>query len=36
MILKHVKIVDYFRNKMATKGILFSQEKYSSIETKKQ
>ena len=33
---KRVKIFEYFRNKVAPKGILFSQETHSSVETEKQ
>ena len=35
-ILKRVKLIEYFRNKMATKGISFLQETCASVETKKQ
>ena len=33
---KRIKIFEYFRNKVAPKGILFLQETYSSVETEKQ
>ena len=33
---KHVKIFEYFRNKVAPKGILLLQETHSSVEMEKQ
>ena len=33
---KGVKILEYFRNKVAPKGLLFLQEMHSSVETEKQ
>ena len=32
---RYVKIFEYFRNKVAPKGILFLQETHSSLETEK-